>query len=103
MLDSPYGVCPKSEIAVPLPSGGFWVFPSHEVSPEGCNYVRIVAEDGGEIAYWDSQEWADDPIEVMGAICGSLLSTEDPRPEKYYQFSPHVRFPDGVRFSAYEG
>lgn len=96
-----YGVCPKSEVAIPLPQGYFFVFPSAEQAPEGCDYVRIVADDGGEIAYWDSQEWADEPVEVMGAICGSMLTDEEPDPAKYYQFTPEVKFPPGVEFTPY--
>lgn len=99
--DAPYGVCPKSEVAIPLPTGNHFVFPNAEVSPEGTDYVRIVRHDGGEIAYWDSQEWADEPVEVMGAICGSMLADEEPRPEKYYQMSPEVRFPEGVEYARY--
>lgn len=37
--------------------------------PEDCSYVRIVQE-GFELAYWISDEWADDPEIVMGAIMG---------------------------------
>ena len=37
--------------------------------PEECSYVRIVQE-GFELAYWVSDEWADDPEVVMGAIIG---------------------------------
>lgn len=97
-----YGVCPDSEVAIPLPQGYFFVFPSAEVSPDGCNYVRIVADDGGEIAYWDSQEWEQEPIEVMGAICGSMLTEEKADPAKYYQFSPKCKFPEGVEFTPFE-
>ena len=32
------------------------------------DYVRLVAENGDELFYWDNQEWAESPIEVMGAI-----------------------------------
>jgi hypothetical protein len=31
-------------------------------------YVRICNSEGKEIAYWDKQEWKDDPESVMGAI-----------------------------------
>lgn len=31
-------------------------------------YVRLVRPDGSEYAYWDHNEWADDPALVMGAI-----------------------------------
>lgn len=41
--------------------------PAH---PSECDYVRVVL-DGLEIAYWSSDEWADDPMTVMGAIFGA--------------------------------
>ncbi|OIP99467.1 hypothetical protein AUK40_00725 [Candidatus Wirthbacteria bacterium CG2_30_54_11] len=41
--------------------------PAH---PAGCSYVRIVV-DGYEIAYWDKNEWKQDPSVVMGAIMGA--------------------------------
>lgn len=31
-------------------------------------YVRLVDENGQEVVYWDSEEWAADPVLVMGAI-----------------------------------
>ncbi len=37
--------------------------------PSECDYVRIV-QDGYELAYWTSTEWAEDPEVVMGAIMG---------------------------------
>ena len=41
------------------------------------DYVAVV-KDGVELGYWDSQEWADEPIEVMGAIlrCAALAGKE---------------------------
>lgn len=44
------------------------VFPAH---PEECSYVRVIDPKGKEIAYWDSLEWEDEPVEVMGAIMGA--------------------------------
>ncbi|BDC78564.1 hypothetical protein [Aquipseudomonas alcaligenes] len=38
--------------------------------PSECDYVRVVV-DGLEIAHWSSDEWADDPMTVMGAIFGA--------------------------------
>lgn len=41
--------------------------------PAECDYVRIVdTADGAEIGYWDNNEWARDPRDVMGAIIGQL-------------------------------
>ena len=31
------------------------------------DYVSVT-KDGVELGYWDHQEWADEPVEVMGAI-----------------------------------
>lgn len=41
------------------------------VYPKSCNYVRVV-QDGFELAYWDAEEWREDPREVMGAIIGAI-------------------------------
>ncbi len=35
-------------------------------------YVRFCDKRGGEVVYWDKQEWADEPEEVMGAILAIL-------------------------------
>lgn len=39
--------------------------------PAECDYVRITV-DGMEVAYWVSDEWAEAPAEVMGAILGAV-------------------------------
>jgi hypothetical protein len=39
--------------------------------PKECDYVRVV-QDGCELAYWDIDEWAESPAEVMGAIIGAM-------------------------------
>ena len=41
----------------------------------GCEYVRVVDEDGYENGYWTHEEWAEEPQVVMGAILGSLDGT----------------------------
>ena len=41
-------------------------------APAPCDYVRVCDHDGSELVYWDKQEWADDPAEVMGAIIGAM-------------------------------
>jgi hypothetical protein len=48
-------------------------FPSASVEPNGVTYVRLVDGRGVECAYWDSQEWVDNPKVVMGAILGALV------------------------------
>ncbi len=32
------------------------------------DFVMVVSADDEEIGYWDSAEWKDDPVVVMGAI-----------------------------------
>ena len=43
------------------------------------DYVRLCGPDGEEILYWSSDEWATDPVLVMGAIINSAagLHIED--------------------------
>jgi hypothetical protein len=40
---------------------------------EGCSFVRVVDPLGREIGYWTNEEWAEDPIGVMGSIIRSLV------------------------------
>jgi hypothetical protein len=105
VIEFPHGVCPDTEMWIPLPNGTAFVFPHAKVSPEGCDYVRIVHSDGCEQVYWDSEEWKQEPAFVMGAICGCMLRRDDllKVPEKYYQFGPHVTFPEGVKYTPYGG
>jgi len=57
----------------------------HEVRvpafPEACDYVRVVRHlpDGSviECAYWNEDEWADDPADVVGAIMGATKQVFD--------------------------
>ncbi len=46
--------------------------------PEACDYVRfaVVLPSGREveIAYWNSDEWGQDPHDAMGAIMGTIQS-----------------------------
>lgn len=96
----PYGVDPDSEVWIELPTGNFFVFESKESNPNGTSYVRVVDRQGGEVAYWNCDEWAEEPEFVMGAICGSLLSTDqvdpDDEPGKFYKFGPKTKFPKGI-------
>lgn len=64
-LDDPF----KNEVAVPLPSGNFFVIPSAKKAPD---YVRFASCDGVEIARWDSEEWQENPDKVMAEICADL-------------------------------
>jgi hypothetical protein len=61
-LDLDYG----EECVLPLVNGREIRCPAY---PEPCTYVRIV-DCGYELAYWVSDEWGSDPMEVMGAILG---------------------------------
>lgn len=95
----PYGVCPDTETWIPIPNGGVFAFPNAESSPDGCDYVRVLDSNGGEIAYWSSSEWEEEPEEVMGAICGAISSEWEGR--IFYQFGPKTIFPEGVEYNPY--
>ena len=45
--------------------------------PEECSYIRVTDRADHEIAYWTSNEWAEDPEIVMGAILGALKGNDD--------------------------
>jgi len=47
-----------------------------------CSYVRVVDPLGREISYWSSEEWAEDPKLVMGAILGSVVRGKPRKPKK---------------------
>jgi hypothetical protein len=61
-LDNEYG----NETVIALANGREMHCPAH---PEECDYVRIT-QGGYELAYWTSEEWAEDPKVVMGALIG---------------------------------
>ena len=81
MLVPPPGV-EAGEVFVRLPEHQVLAFPSFEVEDEGCSYLRILDEHGVELVMWDSAEWAEDPIGVMGAIMGAIYGGALPRPKK---------------------
>ena len=58
------------ETIVLLADGRQLRFPAY---PESCSYIRVMFE-GREITYWNSEEWKEDPEDVMGAIMGVLRS-----------------------------
>jgi len=64
------------EGAIPLVWGGEIRFPTYEDDPL-CSYVRVIAADGSEVAYWNSDEWAEEPGLVMGAIMGLAQNGPD--------------------------
>lgn len=45
-------------------------------SPDGTSYVRVCDPEGREVAYWNYEEWRDEPEFVMGAIVGALCAVE---------------------------
>lgn len=95
----PYGVSPSHEFWVPLPGGGYFVFESAEANPNGTSYVRVVDARGGEVAFWISDEWAEEPEHVMGAICGAMSAVRSGR--VFYQIAADVEFPPGVEYEKY--
>ena len=59
-----------NESAVKIRNGNSIRMPAF---PEECSYVRVINPFGEEVAYWISDEWKDDPQEVMGAILGAAM------------------------------
>jgi hypothetical protein len=57
------------ETSVALPWGGELRAPAY---PVDCDYVRILDAQGEEIAYWNFEEWRQEPELVMGAIVGAM-------------------------------
>lgn len=56
------------ESSINLPNGKV-VFPA---APAEVTYVRVLNEKDREIAYWDVNEWEEEPEDVMGAILGAI-------------------------------
>ena len=46
------------------------------------DYVRVCNKLGEELVYWDHAEWAESPVEVMGAILISANLGGDGRDDK---------------------
>lgn len=59
------------ECILQLDSGNTLRTDTYADSPEGSTYVRVCDSGGAEIAYWICDEWAEDPMLVMGAIFGA--------------------------------
>lgn len=71
------------EVVVHLADG--WTLRSGVYGPDSPftsgDYVRLVTPNGEESLYWDSEEWANDPALVMGAIINSasgLIREDNP-------------------------
>lgn len=45
--------------------------------PDPCAYVRIEDRYERELLYWEWNEWADDPMGVIGALFGALKTSHD--------------------------
>ena len=67
-------VCPDCtiETRIPLSKGRTLCCESTEQNEGGTSYVRILDKDEIEIAYWNSEEWTEEPQEVMGALMGAI-------------------------------
>lgn len=66
------GILHEHECIIPLSNGRELRCPAH---PLPCSYVRI-AEAGHELMYWASDEWRDNPQDVIGAILGLAKGIE---------------------------
>ena len=62
----------KGECWISTPGGGHIAFQSAKTNPKGTTFVRLVDVVGKEVAYWDSLEWKEDPVGVMGAVMGAV-------------------------------
>ncbi|RDJ35701.1 MAG: hypothetical protein DWQ19_12855 [Crenarchaeota archaeon] len=79
------GDCPTNddhEIVLKLQNG--WSLVSGVYNPKPgeftCGeYVRLVDENGEELVYWDQEEWASDPVLVMGTIINAAANPEQTR------------------------
>jgi hypothetical protein len=69
-IDEDTGRMVGDEIVFELDRGGAIRCPSEPI--DGF-YVRITDIDGTETAYWDEQEFSDDPEVVLGAFLGAAL------------------------------
>lgn len=61
----------RKELIVPLADGTTLRSGAYESRADGPSvgeYVRVCEADGTEYLFWDSSEWAEDPVLVMGAI-----------------------------------
>ena len=97
----PYGVSPSEEYFTVLPNGLTMAVDAE--SGDGTSYVRFLDANGGELLYWNSDEWAETPEEVMGAIMGVIMGNgkvpkANGRPSFYY-WADDVKFRKGQRMT----
>lgn len=62
------------EVHIETAAGAIIAAPAY---PQECSYVRLIDENHRELAYWDHQEWREQPEEVMGALIGAIASGSD--------------------------
>lgn len=55
------------EISMQAHTGFFLKAPAH---PKDCGYVRVCDPVGREVAYWVSDEWAQEPPKLWGQLSG---------------------------------
>ena len=65
----------------------------YSASEDVVDYVRVCDPLGREIAYWNSDEWEEDPQVVMGAIIGALVRG---RPVEYTDKKKRIVHPQKV-------
>lgn len=63
----------ENETVLQVHTGFFLKVPSY---PEDCSYIRVCDSLHREIAYWNSEELAEAPEEVLGAIIGALARNQ---------------------------
>lgn len=60
------------ELVIPLPSG--FALRCDATDPDGIDYVRITTREGHEHVFWQVDEIAEAPGEVIGALFGALAT-----------------------------
>ena len=71
----------QDEIKIPVAKDQYLCFQSSLANEQGTEYVRFEDKNGREILYYDKEEWAQDPEEVMGAIMSCILNGADKLPQ----------------------
>ena len=75
------------ECIVPLENGRQLRTPPF---PDPCSYVRVV-DAGFELAYWEMDEFKDDPGGVLGALIGAAKGAPSPQRSSPRQSDDNVR------------
>jgi hypothetical protein len=68
----------QGEVVIPLKHGSIVCGPGHDYDLGG--FVQILDDSGKEYAYWECNEWEEDPECVMGAIFGAIESMLEGKP-----------------------